>query len=321
MLKTEIGAPRRAHRFLLRARNALACLTLGSLGPALVIGCDAGDSSDDEDGAGASPSVAGMTGTGGSRAGAPSFGGGPTGATSFGNPVQEGQNSTTARYEKSDVRRDNVWYKFMANGWGPNFESHNITWNGTAFTVVSTQGRQGGNYEPASYPTMFYGVYSDSVSMQSSLPLPLTSITSLRTGWKWRPNGNTGQYNSAYDVWLGDGTSVSGHKSFLMVWLRDPPGQQPAGMVQHRGVTVANVPGTWNVWVGQVSNKPCISYVRAEGQDTYELEFDVMDFVRDTSTRSIQLPGSHILSVAVGFEIWNGPITNLYSDDFYVKVN
>jgi hypothetical protein len=32
------------------------------------------------------------------------------------------------------------------------------------------------------------------------------------------------------------------------------------------------------------------------------------------------VPGSHVLSVAVGFEIWNGPIQNLESVDFYVNV-
>jgi hypothetical protein len=32
------------------------------------------------------------------------------------------------------------------------------------------------------------------------------------------------------------------------------------------------------------------------------------------------VPGTHVLSVAVGFEIWNGPITNLQSNDFYVDV-
>jgi hypothetical protein len=34
--------------------------------------------------------------------------------------------------------------------------------------------------------------------------------------------------------------------------------------------------------------------------------------------RGLQVPGTHILSVAVGFEIWNGPVTNLQSIDFYV---
>ena len=83
---------------------------------------------------------------------------------------------------------------------------------------------------------------------------------------------------------------------------------------------MANAPGTWNVWSGNVGGKPCISYARAEGKDSPELEVDVMDFIRDVPTRNLELPGSTVLSVAVGFEIWNGPISDLQSQDFYVQV-
>ena len=69
-----------------------------------------------------------------------------------------------------------------------------------------------------------------------------------------------------------------------------------------------------------VNGKPIVNYVRAEGYDSPALEIDVMDFVRDVSARQLTLPGSTILSVAVGFEIWSGPITNLQSNDFYVQV-
>lgn len=238
----------------------------------------------------------------------------------FGNPMFGGEGSATDRYKKAEVTRNGQNYFFMANGWGPGFQSQSVTWKGTSFTVVSMEGRQGPGYEPASYPTLFCGVYSDSRSGECGLPKALTEIRSIRTGWRWKPNGNNGQYNVAYDVWLGNGTGIQGHSSFLMVWLRDPPGQQPAGMRRAMGVTVPNAPGTWDVWGGTVGGKPCISYVRAEGQDLLELEFDVMDFVRDVPMRGLQAPGSHVLSVAIGFEIWNGPVSNLVSEDFYVAV-
>ncbi|MGK3986587.1 hypothetical protein WME99_26310 [Sorangium sp. So ce136] len=50
-------------------------------------------------------------------------------------------------------------------------------------------------------------------------------------------------------------------------------------------------------------------------------QFDVMDFVRDAETRGLSVPGNTVNAVAVGFEIWEGPITNLQSLDFYVDVN
>ena len=45
-----------------------------------------------------------------------------------------------------------------------------------------------------------------------------------------------------------------------------------------------------------------------------------MDVYRHAKERGYSLPGSHILSVAVGFEVWNGPVSNLVSEDFYVDV-
>jgi hypothetical protein len=239
----------------------------------------------------------------------------------FGSPVMGGTGETTERYAKADVTRDDQNYFLMANGWGPKFESHTITWSGTSFNVVDLQGQQGGGYEPATYPTVFCGVYSDSESKACGLPAALDQLTSLRTGWSWAPAdvGSNQQYNAAYDVWLANGTTRADFSGFFMVWLREPPGQQPAGSLsEHRAVAVANVPGTWNIWTGQVNKAPIINYVRDTGDDTFELEFDVMDFVRDAQERGLEIPGTHVLSVAVGFEIWNGPVTNLRTVDFYV---
>jgi hypothetical protein len=109
----------------------------------------------------------------------------------------------------------------------------------------------------------------------------------------------------------------------LTVWLRDPPGQQPAGVAAVAGTSVAGLPGTWNIWKGTVTDTagrrvPIVNYVRAEGSDLSELEFDVLDVQKDAIGRNYSLPGTSILAVAVGFEIWNGPIANLVSEDFYV---
>jgi hypothetical protein len=243
------------------------------------------------------------------------------GETLLGSATMGGSGSTQERYHKTDVTRDGQNYFLMANGWGPNFDSQSLSWNGTSFTVNSLQGEQGPMYEPASYPTVFCGEYSDSRSRECGLPAALDSMTSLRTGWSWKANGNNGEYNAAYDIWLGTSEARSSFSGYLMVWYREPAGQQPAGSpTSHRGISVTNVPGTWDIWTGQVGGRPIINWVRAEGQDTPSMEFDILDFVRDAESRGLTVPGSHVLSVAVGFEIWNGPITNLISEDFYVNV-
>jgi hypothetical protein len=292
--------------------HVLALLAGLGLGTAL-LGCDAGSS---YEGDGARPGDTATPGGGGAPNNVPST----VLPSLFGTPVQSGDGSSADRWTKSNVKRDALNYYFMANGWGPGFESQTVSWKGTSFSVDTMQGKRGAGFEPASYPTVFCGTYSDSQSGACGLPKALTDITSLRTGWRWSANGNAGQYNAAYDIWLSNTADISGHSAFLMVWLRDPPGQQPAGTRKFPGVSVTNAPGSWNVWVGNVGGKPCISYVRNEGQDSPELEIDVMDFVRDAAARQISMPGSTVLSVAVGFEIWSGPIDELKSDDFYVQV-
>lgn len=296
-------------------RPLLAVIAVSGLGYA----CDPGSESGMDGATGGSATVGtGGSGTGGSTSGDGT--GGSAGPSMFGTPEQAGSGSTSDRWAKAAVTRNGMNYFFMANGWGPGFQSQSVMYSGTSFTVTSMQGTQGAQYQPASYPTVFCGVYSDSMSGPCGLPKVTTEISSLRTGWRWSPNGSGGQYNAAYDIWLSTSNAISGHSSFLMVWLHDPVGQQPAGSLKASNISVPGVPGTWNLWSGTVSGKPCVSYVRPEGKDSLELEFDVLDFVRDVPTRSLTLPGSQILSVAVGFEIWNGPVTNLTSQDFYVDV-
>jgi hypothetical protein len=229
-----------------------------------------------------------------------------------------GSGQSTNRYAKGQVTRDGRNYSFMANGWGPKFESHSVSWNGTSFTLESLIGYPGDNWEPASYPAMFCGQYSSERSLSCGLPAAISELATLRTGWVWAANGNTSDYNVAYDIWMGDASGT--FTGYFMVWLRDPPGQQPAGrpLSAHAGVSVANVEGVWDIWEGQVNNAPIINYVRAEGQDSPQIEFDVLDFFRDAQTRGLQVPGERVLSVAIGFEVWEGPITNLQSVDFYV---
>ncbi len=267
-------------------------------------------------GAGGSSGTGGGTGSAGT--GTAAAGSGTTTGEMLGNGDYQGAGETTDRYAESDVIRDNVNYKFIANGWGMNWQSHDIKWNGTSFTVVSLNGTQGSDYSPAGYPSMYCGLYSMKQSLACGLPAALTSLTKVQTGWAWKSNGNNGQYNAAWDIWLGTGTNLS---AYLMVWLRDPPGQQPAGSATLANVTVQGLPGTWTIWTGNVNGHPIVNYVAKEGSDIPSLEFNVLDVYHDAISRGYQLPGDQLLAVATGYEVWNGPITNLQTTDFYVDVH
>ena len=283
--------------------------------PAVVPGCKYNPF--DMGGSGGSSSTGGSGGSG-AVVGTGGSGGGATGISELGKGMYQGTGISSDQYAESDVYRDGVGYKFIANGWGDKWQSHSISWNGTSFKVASLNGSQGANYSPAGYPSMFCGLYSMKQSMGScGLPGAVSSLKSVKTGWRWEANGNTGQYNAAWDIWLGNGGTLS---AYLMVWLRDPPGQQPAGAAATAGATVTGLPGTWKIWTGSVNGHPIVNYTQDEGHDLSELEYDVMDVYRDAIKRGYNLPGSQIMAVAVGYEVWNGPITHLVTDDFYVDV-
>ena len=272
------------------------------------------------------PPVTGGSGGSISRGGSTGAAGAPTSAGSAGatNTISQlgkgsfqGSGESSDQFAEQDVYRDGVGYKFIANGWGDNWQSQTILWKGTSFTVKAFAGTQGANYSPAGYPSMFCGLYSKKQSDNCGLPITISAAKSIKTGWRWKANGNTGQYNAAWDIWLGNNGALT---SYLMVWLRDPPGQVPAGSAQLAGVTIPNVPGTWSIFKGSVNGLPIVNYVQPEGKDLGELEFNALDFYNDAIKRNYSLPGAQILSVAIGYEIWNGPVSNLVTEDFYVDV-
>ena len=261
----------------------------------------------------------GTTGTGGTVCGPV---GTTTGAPGFGSPSVGGTGTSAAKYFGADVTRDGNTYRFITNWWGSGWSASDVSYNGTGFTVSSAMGTSMPDGTPIGYPATYCGRYSESnAGGNCGLPAAFSTIDKLWTGWKWG-SGDTGQYNAAWDIWLG---SSSTFQSYLMVWLRDPRGRQPAGNMTMSGVTVAGVPGTWNIRYGTVNSHPIVNYVRPEGQDACEFEFNVMDFINDAQMRSatttaLMLPGDTVRAIAVGFEFWTGPFTNVSSDDFYIKL-
>jgi hypothetical protein len=259
------------------------------------------------------------TGTGGSVCGPV---GQTTGAPGFGSPTMGGSGDSTAKYLGADVMRDSNTYRFITNWWGQGWTSSDVSYDGTSFSVANAMGTSMPDGTPIGYPATYCGLYSENAAHgDCGLPAAFSTIDKLWTGWKWS-SSDKGQYNAAWDIWLG---TASTFQSYLMVWLRDPPGRQPAGNAIISNVTVANVPGTWIIRYGTVNSHPIVNYVRPEGQDACEFEFNVMDFVNDAQARSattsaLMLPGDTVRAIAVGFEFWTGPFASVSSDDFYIKL-
>ena len=53
-----------------------------------------------------------------------------------------------------------------------------------------------------------------------------------------------------------------------------------------------------------------VNYVQLQSRDLLTLSFDALDFIEHAKS-NYALPGDTVLSVAVGTEIWNGPLTGL----------
>jgi hypothetical protein len=273
---------------------------------------------------GSNPAGTGGTnpaGTGGSTASCGAVGT-TTGAPGFGAPAMTGTGTSTAQYFGADVMRDGDTYRFITNWWGMGWTGSNVSYNGTSFSVASAAGTSTPDGTPIGYPALYCGRYSETAAHGScGLPAAYSAIDKLWTGWKWS-SSDPGQYNAAWDIWLG---TASAFQSYLMVWLRDPPARQPAGGTVINNVTVAGEPGTWYIRYGTVNNRPIVNYVRVEGQDACEFEFNVMDFINDAQIRAatttgLTLPGDTVRAIAVGFEFWTGPFTAVSSDDFYIKL-
>lgn len=243
------------------------------------------------------------------------------GACTIGAGNQMGTGESQEQYFGADVTRDDKNYKMITNGWGMNWDSHDIAWLGTSMHIKTYEGSRQSDGAPAGYPAIFCGRYSDT-SQACGLPMPLSSVTALNTSVSWSHPTGDGTYNVSYDVWFGDGSAPGrgGLQSYFMIWLKDPPVESPAGSLREEGVTIPNAPGVWNIIDGEVNNRPIVNYVKAEGDEIQFMAFDIMDFVRDAKTRNLEFPGDDLLAVAIGFEIWEGPVTDLKIEDFCLDI-
>jgi len=270
----------------------------------------------------------GSGGAPGSGGASPGSGGAPptTGSCLTATPSHSPGGTATGQYQQVDTWRANcadfntcpaVQYKFLANGWGTNWQSHSITYAGTQLSIDSYLGSEGIDFSPAGYPAVFCGLYSDIQSGECGLPATIASLSRLDSGMRWSAGSAGTDYNVSYDIWIGNGTTQT---AFLMLWLHDPASDQPVGSATASNVMVGSDPARWTVWTGTHQGMRIVSYVRPPGEDSMSYSFDVLEYVRHAQ-QNYALPGDTIMSVAGGFEIWNGPVTGLKIEDFCVDAH
>jgi hypothetical protein len=286
---------------------------------------------------GGTASTTGTTGAAGTMTTTGAAGGGAAGAGMTGmmggtgmiDPgMSTGTGMITDKFGVAMVQRDGRNYVIQNNVWGDNTTQH-IKFSGTSYEIVMQTGHNvssgQGAMGPVSYPSVFIGSNFDRATAGSNLPIQLSAIKSVKTAWSIDRQAS-GTFNASYDVWFsagpeGDKEAPSG--GYLMVWYYKPGDAQPIGSILNdgHGVTVAGVPGTWDVWLGPNtgnSNRPVISYVTT--QPLNDLEFDLNAFIKDAVKRPGALQASWYLSnVFAGFEIWSGGV-GLKTKAFYAIV-
>jgi hypothetical protein len=232
------------------------------------------------------------------------------------------------QFGKVKVSVDGLEYFIQVNEWNSTAQQTMSYGGNHFFKMLVQQAQVPTNGAPTGYPSIFIGANSNNSTDGSNLPKQVSTIGAIPTKWVWNDAGTLADrqgnsYNAAYDVWFSvnsGGEPSSSHPSgaFLMVWYHKPFDAQPLGSNVAPSSTVANVPGTWNVWIGTNNGTPAISYVAT--QTIASMDFDLNHFIRDAIARGGTVQNSHYLTnVFAGFEIWRGGV-NLETTSFCVEV-
>ncbi len=275
-------------------------------------------------GSGGTAATGGSTGTGGSAAGGT---GQPSGGCKPASLPMTG--ALNGRY--GSMLFDNNSYFMQVNEWNSS-GSQVMSYGGDYLFKMTTQmGSTATNGGPTGFPSVFIGANSRHTTSNSNLPKAVSALTTVPTSWTWNDAGTladdtANSYNATYDVWFstssaGEPTASGPTGGYLMVWYHKPADAQPiGGSAMKKGITIAGVPGTWDVWIGPNGSRPCISYVAT--QTTLSMSYDLNLFIQDAVKNQPNTIQSswYLTNIFTGFEIWRGAL-NVESTSFCAQVN
>ena len=293
-------------------------------------------------GSGGSVATGGQGGAGGSVATGGTGGsttGGNTGTGGAGGGSQPSGGCTPASLPMTGALNgrygsmlfDNNSYFMQVNEWNST-GSQVMSYGGDYLFKMTTQmGSTATNGGPTGFPSVFIGANSKHTTSNSNLPKAVSALTTVPTSWTWNDNGTladdtTNSYNATYDVWFstnpaGEPMASGPSGGYLMVWYHKPADAQPiGGSAMKKGITIAGVPGTWDVWIGPNGTRPCISYVAT--QTTLSMSYDLNLFIQDAVKNQPNTIQSswYLTNIFTGFEIWRGAL-NVESTSFCALVN
>jgi hypothetical protein len=232
-----------------------------------------------------------------------------------------GPGSDDLDYQRVKVRKDGKDYIIQNNNWGaPASTNQTISYVDNSFTITAETGGSPGNGVPASFPSIYIGNNGDtangsfSTKGNDNLPRQISAGTFTSTA---AYNRASGDYNAAYDIWVGSAQPTSAYddalSGFVMIWMYKPGSRQPIGT----NMTTKTIDGqSYQVWAGPrrdtaTDNRPVISYVATS--TTMSRTFNLKAFLTDAATNygGYSVPSSwYVTDIFFGFEIWGGGGTN-----------
>lgn len=200
-------------------------------------------------------------------------------------------------------------YRAQANFWNPVNGSFTMSLLPGAGFKLDTQSCNTTTDSPCSFPSIYIGVDGSGDRSTGPLPKVADTITSIPTCMGWSSGGTpkTDEYNVSFDVWFNSNGQASEAEEFLMIWYRDPPSFQPAGMFPvQNGVVVGDQ--TWTLWHGpNHQGRKTTSFVAPNGlADGMAYQFDLMDFINEAAERGYITKSKSLIAIMGGLEVWGG---------------
>jgi hypothetical protein len=247
----------------------------------------------------------------------------PDGPEQIGNQMGTigGPGSDDLDFARAKVSVGGETYIIQNNNWGnPAGSDCTVNFLNNSLTVGACTGSN--SPAPAAFPSIYQGnngntangVYS--TSSTDSMPIQVSNIASATSTFRYSGATN-GTLNACYDIWFANSPPTMQYKDgingFVMIWLRDPGGQQPIGSNQG-SVMIGGQ--SWNKWVGPRgagpagnNNSPVVSFVNpSENDDSRAQSFvnkNLLEFINAAAGDGIS-SSLYLTDVFAGFEIWNG---------------
>jgi hypothetical protein len=179
-----------------------------------------------------------------------------------------------------------------------------------------------GNKDVKGYPSIVYGWHWGKWSTGSALPVKVSDNKNIITSWTISPNNMSGEYNSAYDIWLHD-TNNPGSKHpqvELMIWLNKTNNMYSAGTYQGQ-INLGGI--SWNVYKGKLSNADSnwdyYGFLSASNTNSVS-NLNIRDFINYLRDKGWLSNDLYVTSVEAGHEMKYGD-GNPNSSNFKVEVH